>query len=63
MLMLCYRHDGREGDSMNNKQNIIDNNIDFEDMEQKIITNTIKAIKDRYNELLDDLLLELQEAY
>jgi len=34
-----------------------------DDIENRIITTTIKAIKEAYNEFLDDLLIEAQEAY
>lgn len=34
-----------------------------DDLEPAIIQTTIKLIKEAYNEFLDDLLLESQEAY
>ena len=34
-----------------------------DDIESRIITTTIKAIKEAYNEFLDDLMIESQEAY
>ena len=33
------------------------------DLEPAIISTTIKLIKEAYNEWLDDLMLEAQEAY
>ena len=34
-----------------------------DDLEPAIITTTLKLIKEAYNEWLDDLMLEAQEAY
>lgn len=34
-----------------------------DDLEPAIISTTIKLIKEAYNEWLDDLMLEAQEAY
>lgn len=35
----------------------------IDDLEPAIITTTLKLIKEAYNEWLDDLMLEAQEAY
>ncbi len=34
-----------------------------DDLEPAIIATTLKAIKEAYNEFMDDLLQEAQEAY
>ena len=34
-----------------------------DDLSERIISTTMKAIKEAYKEFLDDLLIEAQEAY
>ena len=34
-----------------------------DDLEPRIISTTMKLIKEAYNEFLDDLMMEAQEAY
>lgn len=34
-----------------------------DDLSERIITTTMKAIKEAYKEFLDELLIEAQEAY
>lgn len=34
-----------------------------DDLGERIITTTMKAIKEAYDEFMDDLLMEAQEAY
>lgn len=34
-----------------------------DDLSERIITTTMKAIKEAYNEFMNDLMIEAQEAY
>jgi hypothetical protein len=48
---------------MYHNQADVDKYAKLEDLEPAIITTTMKAIKEAYNEFMADLMLEAQEAY